>query len=97
MVWSMRICVVTRVPDPETDDGNLAAAIVYRLPSEVRVPVLLRGRVPVFHLGEILILDESGREVGGLGRKPSKWDVALQYFPTIEEAVEKSRAVSGSV
>lgn len=54
-----------------------------RLPFEM----LLNLRTPVFHVGEILILAESGRELGYPGRKPSKWDVDVEYVDTLEEAV----------
>ena len=86
--------VITRVPDPEKDDGNLAAALVYKLPPQMRMAVLLNGRAQVFELGEILVLDdEYGREVSGRGRKPSKWDVDCESFSNIEAAVERALAV----
>jgi len=88
-----KIAVITRVPDPETDDGNLAAALVYRLPSQLRLACVLQGRTPVFHLGEILILDGNGREVVGLGRKPSKWDVGYQTFAALDEAIVRAQEV----
>lgn len=48
---------------------------------------------PVFHVGEILILDESGREVGYPGRKPSKWVVDVADYDNLAEAVQRSREV----
>lgn len=50
-------------------------------------------RVPVFVLGEILVLHH-GVEVGGRCRNPSKWKVELEFFDTIEEAVRRSLALS---
>ena len=90
------IGVIRRTPDPEMDDGNLAAALVYGdLTAEQRLATLLVGRTQVFELGEILILEGEGeREVGGRGRKPSKWDVDVEYFDTLDEAVECSRATT---
>lgn len=92
----MTFGVITRVPDPEKDDGNLASALVYRLPAEARMAVMLRGRVPVFDLGEILVLDENDREISGRGRKPSKWEVDCEYFDNIEAAITRARAVMES-
>lgn len=51
-------------------------------------------RVPVFTLGEVVILDgDHGREVDGDQRKPGKWDVDTESFETIEAAVERALAV----
>ena len=91
----MTIEVVTKVPDPETEDGNLAAALVYRLPPQQQLGVLIAGRMEVFTLGEILVLDGGGREYGGKGRKPAKWDVETTTCATLEEAAELSARVSG--
>lgn len=56
---------------------------------------LLGLRSPVFHLGEIMLLDAAGREIGGLRRKPSKWGVECQVFETdsAHEAFECAREV----
>lgn len=54
---------------------------------------LLSLRAPVFTLGEILLLDEDGREVDGPGRKPSKWGVSIQEFETLDDAVARSQEV----
>ena len=52
-------------------------------------------RSPIFHVGEILVLDsEYGREVAGCGRKPSKWDVGVEYFDNIERAIERAIEVT---
>ena len=48
----------------------------------------------VFWKGEILVLDESGREIGGVGRKPSKWFVTCEHFNNIEDAIRRSREVT---
>jgi hypothetical protein len=47
-------------------------------------------RQQVFEVGEILILDESGREVGFPGRKPEKWDVRIKYVQSFEQAAAVS-------
>lgn len=52
-------------------------------------------RQPVFHVGEILILDaETGREVGYPGRKPSKWFIRIEEFDQdLEGAIRRAREV----
>lgn len=50
-----------------------------------------RIKVPVYVLGEILVLDEYGREVGGHGRKPSKWDVTCEEFDSLDDAIKRMR------
>lgn len=50
--------------------------------------------VPVFELGEIVILNEpEGREVCGKQRAPRKWRVDVEEFEDLNHAVERSRAV----
>lgn len=49
-------------------------------------------RVPVFAVGEVLIMD-GDREATGQQRKPGKWDVETETFETPEAAVERARAV----
>ena len=51
-------------------------------------------RMPVFHIGEILFLNDSGREVIGRGRKPCKWAVTCEEFETVEEAIKKAMEVT---
>lgn len=38
-------------------------------------------RYEVFIKGELLLLGDDGREVGGRGRNPGKWGVTLKTFP----------------
>ena len=51
---------------------------------DIMVPI----RAPVFTLGEILILDENGREMCGHLRKPSKWRVECKEFGSPEGAIQ---------
>jgi hypothetical protein len=53
----------------------------------------INAKLPVFFLGEILILDGSGREAAGQQRKPSKWSVEIEEFNTLDEAVSKAQEV----
>lgn len=46
--------------------------------------MLMTLRAPVFHPGEILFLDDDGREVVYPGRKPGKWDVDAQHVGHID-------------
>lgn len=90
-----QFCVITKIPNPHDDDGNLAAAIVYGkgLTPQLQALLLIHGRTEVFSLGEILIVNSDGREIGGNGRKPSKWNVSAEYFLTVELAIERSNAI----
>jgi len=66
----------------------------YREQVELVEPLVMMGyRQPVFNVGEILILDSSGREVDYPGRKPSKWEVTYEVFDRLDEAVKRARAV----
>lgn len=102
------IAVVTSVPD-EPDMGNLALAQVWveteqpdqsngwrgRYESALGLmgPAAIALRCAVFARGEILILDESGREVAGQGRRPAKWGVTIQECPTLEDAIVLSQGL----
>lgn len=46
-----------------------------------------------FERGEVLVLDASGREPLGQCRKPAKWSVHEEHFPTLAEALECRRRV----
>ena len=95
--------VITEVP-PDDNRGNLATAIPLFLagdgltttatpaPPEMQLGLLS----PVFALGEIMVLDseDCGREVGGAGRKPSKWAIRCEHFHSIEAAVARAREVT---
>lgn len=98
----MRFAVITEVCDPETG-GNAATALgqLYRRTSGTGLelePVdgmtAMMLSIPVFHVGEILILNEGGREISGLGRKPSKWDIEYEVFDMIEGAVQRALEVA---
>jgi len=101
--------VITRIPDPEKGEtGNLYDEVPWWLvegTGEIKdgewVPDRVerdysRGsvRMPVFEIGEVLIVNDYGREIVGHGRKADKWDVDYEEFDTIEEAVVRAREVS---
>ncbi len=103
--------VITEVPEPESGGNMAAVVGLYEVAPEsednpyglkVRqidgprgLDVLLRMRHEVFVLGEILILDEYGREYAGHGRKPDKWSVQTETFDSIDDAIAKAKEVSG--
>lgn len=103
-------CVITKVPNPVTEGaGNLAVAMpLYQLTGkpateetgylEPVVPVdlmlSLNLRAEVFSLGEIVVLDGGEREIGGEGRKPSKWFIEYETFDDIDAAIARSREVT---
>lgn len=76
MAVALDIYVQVEEPGPGNDyRGKLESAIPYLGAATLAL------RRPVFALGEVLILDgEHGRELAGHGRKPSKWDVQVEYF-----------------
>lgn len=47
----------------------------------------------VFHVGEILILNDGGREVCYPGRKPSKWHVRVEEFTNLDQAIQRANKV----
>jgi hypothetical protein len=100
----MKFGVITGVP-PLTDSGNLATAvgeIVVQVEQptaankyagryeEIPFPTALALHRPVFWVGEVLILDDNGREIPYPGRKPSKWSVECEEFDKIEDALARA-------
>ena len=93
--------VITRVCEPESG-GNMATVVpdLWRASADPLAPLTRFGmeainwRVPVFHIGEILILNDDGREVCGHGRKPNTWDVTCENFHDIEDAIVRAKEVS---
>lgn len=45
---------------------------------------------------EVLVVNAGGREPFGQGRKPSKWGVTAEYFPTFAEAMGRLNEVKPS-
>lgn len=91
--------VVTAVPEGKDVRGNLALKLdLYldsgvgetpqRLVDAMGVDMMMTMRAPVFNVGEILLLDGSGREIGYPGRKPGKWDVTVESFGSLTEALD---------
>ena len=59
---------------------------------------VIRVKIPVFIPSEILILDaETGREIAGHRRKPSKWLVKYEMFDSIDEAIERAVKLQNEV
>ena len=77
--------VITKTPT--SDDGNRACSTMYINP---RGEEVLFCSVPVFKLGEILVMDCSSDRTIPDGRKPSKWDVECETFNDIESAVKRA-------
>lgn len=98
---SIQYGVITHI----SPNGNYAAATNLRIregngpylapDDELNVRLFLQLGSPVFSLGEILVLDETGREHAGLMRKPSKWNVTYELFYDVAMAVQRAREVSG--
>lgn len=62
--------------------------------SNKRKPDFTNLKTKVFEVGEIIICDESGREVCYPGRKPSKWIVEYEIFDSLDDAVLKAISIS---
>ena len=90
--------VISWVPNPEEGgDGNLYNGwIAWEKQSDGTYKRTLPGFGGTFFrenftVGEVLIVDKAhGREITGLGRKPSKWHVEYVVFDNIKDAVEKA-------
>lgn len=95
----MKFGVITKI---NSVGGNLAAALdIYHVREEpdaqneyqgvyerMNIMYSLALRVPVFHVGEVLVLDDNGREIPYPGRKPSGWDVTYETFDVVDDAIQ---------
>lgn len=104
--------VVIKVP-PDTEGGNLAMPHVPLIEEVEPMseknnwkgkykPVQFGGailslRQPVFALGEIVITSSGDREIVGGLRKASKWDVKVEEFDNIEDAVTRSQEITNGL
>lgn len=91
------------------ESGNMAFALPYflteqpgptndflgRVESGAKVlgAAAIAVRMPVFSLGEVLILDADGREIAGDRRKPGKWDVDCETYDRLDEALARATAL----
>lgn len=103
----MKIQVITKIEE----GGNLYHEYLYKTTDEYGKAILrkyedtkeedrhdmIRAELPVFTLGEIIIVDDSEREIGGIRRKASKWFVEYELFDNLDEAVAKANEVYQSV
>ena len=93
-----RYCVITQVPEWSADDsGDLAVVCLYRHQGVVLVDrqppgseMLGLAHMAAFTLGELFIVDLVGREIGGHGRKPSKWPVGYELYRDRASAVARA-------
>jgi len=95
----MKFGVITKINNHR---GNLAC--VFELYEQLEQPneandyhgkieqvnplICLNLREPVFHVGEVLILDDNGREIPYPGRRPAKWDVECEKFDDVDNAIQ---------
>lgn len=98
-IGSMNLYIQTNEDDPAYD-GYLKKVepfsewLMNTLPREQAVGLLLNLRKPVFEVGEIMFLDEGGRELNGIGRKPDKWNVEVESVDSVEAAVMLSLQIT---
>ncbi len=71
-------------------------SVVKLLPDVVGAGESLNYMLETFHVGEILIVDQYGREVGFPGRKPGKWGVTCEHFTDLDAAVDCARRHTGN-
>jgi len=103
-----KIQVITKVPDIESNDGNLYDDTfiglwdksndelyfrAYQDMPKYRHHTTINVKLSVFILGEIIIVDDKLREIGGMGRKADKWFVDYKLF----EMKDIRRAIDLSV
>jgi len=55
---------------------------------------LVQVKMPAFVVGELLVLNECGREVCGHGRKPSKWFIGYEVYEDVQAAIARAVAVT---
>lgn len=104
----MKIQVITKIPDVDKNDGNLCDETfvvdydkskrnIFFRPFECIVENIGKIKIPVqlevFSLGEIIIVDNNEREIGGIQRKASKWFVDYKLFELdkINKAIKLSK------
>jgi hypothetical protein len=82
------------VNPPEFDESTFGDALVRKCGNTIDLTKkqMVFCLVPVFSLGEILIINSNGRTIPD-GRKPGKWNVGCEYFNTIEDAVKRAKEV----
>ena len=51
-------------------------------------------QLPVFTVGELVVVDANGREVNGHGRKPRRWFVDFEVYDDFETAIARAVQVS---
>lgn len=85
--------------DVYLDPQALGARNAFDVPHQTLVKALglppmtaLYLRCPVFTVGELLVLDDNERDT--MGRKPSKWDVGVEWFDSLDDAVRRAREVA---
>lgn len=84
-----------QVDQPSAENNYLPVVKpLHEVDPNLAMAALLVLRVPVFVLGEIILVDDSGREIGGNMRKPSKWDISYEEFDLSVDAVARSREVT---
>jgi hypothetical protein len=96
---AVKYIVITSVPNDPDDppgvegygEGNLATTLMKPEPNfPAGLGGMVVGKHPVFTKGEIVIVNDSGREEIGHGRKPNKWSVGTEEFDNIDEAVARA-------
>jgi len=48
---------------------------------------------PIFHIGEVLVIDEHNIEITPPWRKPYRWAVKYEVYDNIEDAIKRSQQI----
>lgn len=97
----LQYLVITKITDV---NHNLASAFeLYTEDSDNELLKMTHHRVsfltslmyktPVFHVGEVIIANQDGREIPYPARKPAKWGVEFETFDAPEAAVAHAEEV----
>lgn len=54
----------------------------------------VESKTVVFHVGELLVLDDDDREIGYPGRAPYKWGIEFETFHDLEQAAARAQEVT---
>lgn len=89
---ALPFCVL--IEDEAPDESNGYKGVYRKIGELIGIEGYLRLRTQVFTLGEVLLVNDDGREIVGHGRKPNKWSVGFETFDDASKAVERSLEVS---
>jgi hypothetical protein len=96
--WEDNIAVIKErtlyVGAEPSDNDSILFLEPFTITLKGKAYTINRVKTPAFMKGEILIIDaETEREIAGLRRKPSKWDVEYEVYDNLEDAIKRALEV----